>query len=129
MGLAEAAEGEKQARALFGDERYERTRSIEDKSRRRSLLDLADEVVFGTVYARSGLELQERALCTVSALTVLGHANQLRAHIGGALNVGVSADKLAEVITQMSMYGGFPAALNAMQILDEVVSAAAGTTT
>jgi 4-carboxymuconolactone decarboxylase len=122
MGSTEAQEGERQARALFGDERYQRTRPVDEPTHRRELLRVADEVVFGTVYARPGLEIRQRAICTVSALTVLGHATQLRAHIGAALHVGVSEVELAEVITQMAMYGGFPAALNAMQVLDECLA-------
>jgi 4-carboxymuconolactone decarboxylase len=122
MGSAEANEGERQARSLFGDARYERTRSAGDPSRRGALLRVADEVVFGTVYARPGLELRQRAICTVAALTVLGQTTQLRAHLAAALHVGVSEGELAEVITQMAMYGGFPAALNAMQVLDECLA-------
>ncbi|OLT23170.1 hypothetical protein BJF78_06930 [Pseudonocardia sp. CNS-139] len=111
--------GERNARALFGDERYRRTRVDAAPSRRRDLLGFADEVVFGRVYARDGLSPQQRSLCTIAALTVLGHPAQLRAHIGGALNVGVSPEEIVEVITQMAMYGGFPPALNAMEIADE----------
>jgi 4-carboxymuconolactone decarboxylase len=119
----EAAGGEKRARAVFGDERYERTRVNASPGHRRDLLGFADEVVFGRVYSRPGLTPQQRSLCTVAALTALGHSAQLRAHIGGALHVGVTEDEIVEVITQMAMYAGFPAALNAMQIADECLSA------
>lgn len=122
MSEIDAAEGERQARLLFGDERYERSRSGAPAGHRQDLLALADEVVFGKIYSRPGLTLQQRALCTVSALTVLGHANQLRVHLAAALRLGVEPVTLAEVIVQMSMYGGFPVALNATQILDEVVA-------
>jgi 4-carboxymuconolactone decarboxylase len=112
-------EGEQQARQLFGDARYEQTRDPRLQTHRRQLLALADEVVFGKVYSGRELSIQQRALCTISALTVLGQATQLRAHIGGALNVGVTPATIAAVIEQMAMYGGFPAALNAMQVADE----------
>jgi 4-carboxymuconolactone decarboxylase len=117
----DAAEGERIARALFGDERYERTRVSAPPSHRRDLLNFADEVAFGHVYSRPGLTPQQRSLCTVAALTVLGHTAQLRVHIGGALHVGVTPDQIVEVITQMAMYNGFPAALNAMEVADECV--------
>jgi 4-carboxymuconolactone decarboxylase len=120
MGDRERADGEQQARRLFGDRRYDESRAPADRARRR-LLALADEVVFGRVYSRPGLALPERALCTVAALTVLREPVQLRAHIGGALHVGVTPGQLEEVITQMAMYVGFPAALNAMQVLDEAL--------
>jgi len=119
---ADVREGEAQARRLFGDERYQRSRVDAPAGHRRSLLALADEVVFGKVYARPGLSLETRALCTISALTVLGHADQLRVHVSAALRLGVAAGTIAEVLTQMAMYGGFPAALNAAQILDEATA-------
>jgi 4-carboxymuconolactone decarboxylase len=120
MANRERAEGERQARRLFGDRRYEESRAPADRARRR-LLDFADEVVFGRVYPRPGPTLQERSMCTVSALTVLREPVQLRAHIGGALNLGVTPEQLEEIIIQMAMYAGFPAALNAMQVLDEAL--------
>jgi alkylhydroperoxidase/carboxymuconolactone decarboxylase family protein YurZ len=119
VAVDEAADGAAMARTLFGDERYERTRLAPGTSRRAELLALADEVVFGQVYTRSGLTLDQRSLCTIAALTVLGYKNQLRAHINGALNIGLPREAIAEVIVQMAMYGGFPAALNAMQVADE----------
>jgi 4-carboxymuconolactone decarboxylase len=122
MTAADVREGEAQARRLFGDERYERSRVDAAPGHRRDLLALADEVVFGKVYARPGLALATRALCTISALTVLGHAEQLRVHVGAALRLGVEPRAIAEVITQMAMYGGFPAALNAARVLDEAAA-------
>jgi 4-carboxymuconolactone decarboxylase len=122
MTASEAQEGERQARRLFGDERYQRSRTDAPPGHRRSLLALADEVVFGKVYARPGLSLEERALCTISALTVLGHAEQLRVHVSAALLLGIEQATIAEVMTQMAMYGGFPAALNAARILDEAAA-------
>jgi 4-carboxymuconolactone decarboxylase len=122
MSSDDQAEGERQARRLFGEPRYAESRKASPQSARRRLLGLADEVVFGRVYARPGLTLAERSMCTVAALTVLREPVQLRAHLGGALNVGVTAERLEEVITQMAMYAGFPAALNAMAVLDEVIA-------
>jgi 4-carboxymuconolactone decarboxylase len=115
--------GEQRARQLFGDARYERTRANEPATARRDLLRLADEVVFGRVYTRAGLSLHERSLCTIACLTALRELTQLRAHIGGALNVGVPEQSVIEVITQVAMYAGFPAALNAMGVADECFAA------
>jgi 4-carboxymuconolactone decarboxylase len=126
MSADEVAEGERQARRLFGDERYQRSRVDAPAGHRRGLLALADEVVFGQVYARPGLSLEERALCTISALTVLGRSNQLRVHVAAALRLGIEARVISEVMTQMAMYAGFPAALDAAGILDEVAARSAG---
>jgi 4-carboxymuconolactone decarboxylase len=127
MSASEITEGERQARRLFGNERYERSRIDAPDGYRRRLLALADEVVFGKVYARPGLSLEQRAMCTIAALTVLGQASQLRVHVAAALQLGVEPHVIAEVITQMAMYAGFPAALNAAQILDEAAAESGGT--
>jgi 4-carboxymuconolactone decarboxylase len=80
--------------------------------------DLARYIVefgFGDVYARPGLSLRDRQLATVAALAALGTAQaQLSAHIEGALAVGVTRGEIVEVIIQMALYGGFPAAMNAV---------------
>ena len=73
------------------------------------------EFGFGDVYSRPGLDLKSRELVTVGALTALGHAQpQLAVHIHAALNVGCTKEEIIEVIIQMALYAGFPAALNAM---------------
>lgn len=123
MADREQSEAERQARRLFGDERYEASRVNAPESARRDLLRLADNVVFGQVYTRDGLTLQQRSMCTVAALTVLREPTQLRVHIGGALNIGISPEQIIEVIRQMAMYAGFPAALNAMAVADECIDA------
>ncbi len=86
--------------------------------------DLARYVVefpFGDVYNRPGLDLKSREIATVAALTTLGYAtSQLKVHIKGALNVGVSRQEIIEIIIQMAVYAGFPAALNAMYAAKEV---------
>jgi len=78
--------------------------------------DLARYIIefpFGDVYSRPGLDLRARELATVAALTALGNARpQLEVHLHGALNVGCTRRELVEVIIQMAVYAGFPAALN-----------------
>lgn len=78
--------------------------------------DLARYVIefpFGDIYSRPGLDLKSREIATVSALTAMGTAApQLKVHIHGALNVGCTRQEVIEVIIQMAVYAGFPAALN-----------------
>lgn len=79
------------------------------------------EFPFGDIYSRSGLDLKTRELITVAALTAIGNAlPQLKSHIHGALNVGCSRAEVMEVILQMAVYAGFPAALNGMAAAGEV---------
>ena len=79
------------------------------------------EFPFGDIYQRSQLDLKSSEIATVAALTALGHfAPQLNVHINGALNVGCKPDEIIEVILQMAVYAGFPAALNGMFIAKDV---------
>lgn len=73
------------------------------------------EFPFGDVYSRPGLDLRSREVATVAALTSLGNAGpQLRVHIHGALNVGCTREEIVEIMIQMAVYAGFPAALNGL---------------
>lgn len=82
------------------------------------------EFPFGDIYSRAGLDLRSREIAVVAALTALGNATpQLKVHIVGALNVGVSRDEVVEVIMQMAVYAGFPAALNGLFAAKEVFAA------
>jgi 4-carboxymuconolactone decarboxylase len=74
------------------------------------------EFPFGDIYPRPGLDLKTREMLTVAALTVLGYPQaELRDHIRGALNVGCTRDDILEIILQMAVYAGFPAALEAVR--------------
>jgi 4-carboxymuconolactone decarboxylase len=79
------------------------------------------EFAFGDIHCRPGLSLKSREIATVAALTALGTAApQLRAHIHGALNVGCSEQEVVEVILQLALYAGFPAAINGLRVAKEV---------
>lgn len=79
------------------------------------------EFPFGDVYARPGLGLREREIATVAALCALGHAQpQLRVHLHAALHVGCRPEEIVELIMQMAVYAGFPAALNGLTAVREV---------
>ncbi|MBF0552005.1 MAG: carboxymuconolactone decarboxylase family protein [Deltaproteobacteria bacterium] len=86
--------------------------------------DFADMIIefpFGDVYSRPGLDLKSREIATVAALTALGTAGpQLRVHIHGALNVGCTRPEIIEIMIQMAVYAGFPAALNGLFAAKEV---------
>lgn len=85
------------------------------------------EFGFGDVYSRPGIDLKTRELATVAALVALGNARtQLEVHLHGALNVGASQEEIVEVIIQMALYAGFPAALNGVAALRTVLEARHG---
>ena len=76
---------------------------------------------FGDVYSRPGLDLKSREIATVAALTAMGTAApQLKVHVQAALNVGCSREEVIEIMIQMAVYAGFPAALNGLFIAKEV---------
>ncbi|HDG1720396.1 carboxymuconolactone decarboxylase family protein [Kluyvera ascorbata] len=82
------------------------------------------EFPFGDIYARPGLDLRSREIATVAALTAMGNAApQLKVHIAAALHVGLTQDEIIEVIMQMAVYAGFPAALNGPFAAKEVFAA------
>lgn len=82
------------------------------------------EFPFGDIYSRPGLDLRSREIAVVAALTALGNAApQLKVHIEGALNVGVTREEIVEVMMQMAVYAGFPAALNALFAAKDVFAA------
>lgn len=79
------------------------------------------EFPFGDIYARPGLDLRSREIATVAALTAMGNATpQLKVHIAAALHVGLTQKEIIEVIMQMAVYAGFPAALNGLFAAKEV---------
>ncbi|NOX87456.1 MAG: carboxymuconolactone decarboxylase family protein [Calditrichaeota bacterium] len=83
--------------------------------------DLLIEFPFGDVYSRDGLDLKSREIATVAALTAMGTARpQLKVHVHGALNVGCTKQEIIEIMIQMSVYAGFPAALNGLFAAKEV---------
>ncbi|WP_342131637.1 carboxymuconolactone decarboxylase family protein [Hydrogenophaga sp. OTU3427] len=122
------------------ESRYERgfakLREIDGEAGERVVQSLADiapdfaryliEFPLGDVYSRPGLDLKSREIAVVAALTALGNAApQLKVHIQGALNVGVTRTEIVETIMQMAVYAGFPAALNGLTAAKEVFSSPA----
>jgi 4-carboxymuconolactone decarboxylase len=82
------------------------------------------EFGYGDVYAGPGLTLRQRQIINVAALTALGTASpQLKFHIGAALHVGVTRRQIVETILHMTVYAGFPAAINGIAAAREVFTA------
>ena len=96
------------------------------ESMARSFPDFAHYLVeypFGDIYSRPGLGLREREIAVVAALCAMGNAvPQLRVHVHAALHVGCTPAEIVEVVMQMSVYAGFPAALNGLAAVREVFS-------
>ncbi|MGY2905857.1 carboxymuconolactone decarboxylase family protein [Bradyrhizobium sp. URHC0002] len=79
------------------------------------------EFPFGDIYSRPGLDLRSREIATIAALAAMGNAApQLKVHIEAGLNVGLSREEIVEILMQMAVYAGFPAALNGLFAAKEV---------
>jgi 4-carboxymuconolactone decarboxylase len=116
-------------------DRFERglkiLKKLNDKNSEKLMENLKDiapdlgryvvEFPYGDIYARPGLDLKSREIANVAALTALGNAQpQLKSHINGALNAGCTREEVVEVIIQMAVYAGFPAAINGINAAKEV---------
>jgi 4-carboxymuconolactone decarboxylase len=85
-----------------------------------ALADYTDEVLFGDVWKRPGLAPRDRSLITVATLVALYRVNELPAHLRLALQNGVTRDELAELITHLAFYAGWPTAATAVAIARKV---------
>ena len=73
------------------------------------------ETAFGMIWSRPGLALRDRSLVTVAQLAALGKTEELKAHLAGALSLGISKEELVEVLMQTAVYAGVPAANEALK--------------
>jgi 4-carboxymuconolactone decarboxylase len=72
------------------------------------------------VWSRPGLSPRDRSMVTIAVAEAAFASDQLRGHLGRALNNGLTADEIAEVITHVAFYAGWPAGVNAAEIAGEV---------
>ena len=78
------------------------------------------ETTFGKIWSRPGLAIRDRSMITVAMLAALGKTGELRGHLAGARNLGISQEELVEVLMQVAVYAGVPAANEALNIAAEV---------
>jgi 4-carboxymuconolactone decarboxylase len=78
------------------------------------------EHLFGNVWSRPGLAIEERSLATCAVLVALAREGEQRLHFRGARNLGIPREKLEELIMHVAHYAGWPAAVSAFRVLDEV---------
>jgi 4-carboxymuconolactone decarboxylase len=78
------------------------------------------EHLFGEVWQRPGLALEERSLVTCAVLVALGREAEQKIHFRGARNLGISREKLDELLLHIAHYAGWPVAVSALRVLDEV---------
>ena len=87
---------------------------------------LVTQFVFGMFWSRPNLDLRSRSLCTVAQLAALGKTDELKGHLVGALNLGITREELIEVLMQTACYAGVPAAVSALNAAAEIIKPPAG---
>jgi 4-carboxymuconolactone decarboxylase len=88
------------------------------------LASFTDGFIFGEVWGRPGLSFEERMLVAISMLMATEHPNQLRNYLHGALQDGIPASKIQEIVVMLTVYCGFPTALEAMMEWQKVLAKA-----
>src|SRR6478736_744862 len=83
---------------------------------------LVTQFVFGMFWSRPNLDIRSRSLCTVAQLAALGRTDELKAHLYGALNLGIKREELIEVLMQTACYAGVPAAVTALTAAAEILN-------
>ena len=82
------------------------------------------EFPFGDIYSRPGLSVRDREIAAIASLAAMGNATpQLKVHIEAGLNVGLTHEEITEILMQMAVYAGFPAAVNGLFAAKEVFAA------
>jgi len=88
------------------------------------LVELTDQVLFGDMWERKELSKRDRSLITVAALVALNRPDQLRFHLGRAIENGMKEQELIEAITHLAFYAGWPSAMTAITLAKELFSKA-----
>ncbi|MDD3050960.1 MAG: carboxymuconolactone decarboxylase family protein [Candidatus Cloacimonetes bacterium] len=117
-------------RLKSGEEELSKLDSLQADKLRANFNDFSPELVqftleycYGDIFSRDNLDKKHRQIATIAALTALGNAHpQLKFHINAGLNIGLTIENIREIILLMTIYAGFPAAINGTNILKEVVN-------
>ena len=106
-------------KAVLGDEYVEKSlRSANEFT--RPMQELVTEYCWGEIWTRPGLDRKTRSFLNLAMLTALNRPHEIRLHVIGALNNGVTREEMMEVFMQSAIYCGVPAALDAMGVAREV---------
>lgn len=90
----------------------------------RTFQHIVTEWCWGYAWTRPGLSRKERSMINIAMLTALNRPNEIRLHVRGAINNGMTVEEIREVLVQATIYCGIPAGLDAFKIADEVLKEA-----
>jgi len=106
-------------KAVLGAEHVEKSLRAADEFT-RPMQELVTEYCWGEIWTRPGLDRRTRSFLNLAMLTALNRPHEIKLHVRGALNNGLTRDELMEVFLQSAIYCGVPAALDAMRVAKEV---------
>ncbi|MBV1789959.1 carboxymuconolactone decarboxylase family protein [Marinobacterium sp. D7] len=108
-------------KAVLGDQYVDR--SINNATAfTKPLQRLVTEYCWGDVWQRDGLALRERSLINLAMIAVLNRPHELELHLRGALNNGLTAEQIREVLLQVTIYAGVPASIDAFRVASRVLA-------
>jgi 4-carboxymuconolactone decarboxylase/3-oxoadipate enol-lactonase/4-carboxymuconolactone decarboxylase len=107
-------------REVLGDEHVDRAIANTDDFT-ADFQDLITRYAWGEIWTRPGLDRQTRSCITLTALTALGHYEELALHVRAALRNGLTRDEIKEVLLQAAVYCGVPAANRAFAVAQRVL--------
>jgi len=84
------------------------------------MIEISEQVIYGHIWERPGLSKRDRSLIVVASLIATYRPEQLRGHLARALDNGVTKEEIAEVITHLAFYSGWPGSMTAARIAKEV---------
>jgi 4-carboxymuconolactone decarboxylase len=105
-------------RAVLGDTYVDNALKTADAFN-QPLQDLLNEYCWGAVWGREGLPRKTRSLLNLAMISILNRPHELRAHLRGAINNGVTRNEIQEVFLQVAIYAGMPAAVDSFRIAKE----------
>ena len=83
--------------------------------------DYSEDVCFGRIWSRDGIDRKQRSLINIAMLTALNRPAQLAHHVEGAMSNGASVAEIKEILLQAAVYCGLPAAGEAFRIAEDVL--------
>ena len=92
----------------------------------RPFQEMLNEYCWGTVWGREELPRKTRSMLNIAMIAILNRQHEFRAHLKGALTNGVSRDEIREILMQVAIYGGMPAAVDSFRIAREVFAESDG---
>ena len=114
---AELKRGREIRRQVLGEKHAANSHAVDALSQPKTQLS---EYVWSKIWARPGLTVQQRSIANLAMLTALNRPHELKLHVHGALNNGLTKEEISEVLLQTGVYCGLPATVDSFRIMQEV---------